>query len=90
MCRLWCVDAIFPEGSEIDWYEFRADVQTVIETMRQPNAAMLMAVAPFPVDLVTERRDASYTKNQEIATAVERLAARSIYQAMIDAALRQN
>lgn len=67
--------------------EFLGDARVVIEAMREPTAEMLLAVAPFPIHLVIERADVDYTKNMEAATAADRMAARSQYQIMIDAAL---
>lgn len=59
----------------------------VLEAMREPTAEMLSAAAPFPLHLVIERNDVDYARNMEAATAADRMAARSQYQTMIDAAL---
>jgi hypothetical protein len=65
----------------------RTGAMLVIEAMREPTNEMLEAAAPFPTHLVVERNDVDYTKNMEAATTAERMAARSKYQTMIDAAL---
>lgn len=63
------------------------EARAAIEAMREPTMEMLLAAAPYPAHLVAERNDVDYTSNMQAATAADRMAARSKYQTMIDAAL---
>lgn len=81
----WC-----PQCREevASWQEAAIErVRKTIEAMREPTADMLCRAIPIPLHLVIERADEKYTAAMETATMTDRIIARQIYQALIDAAL---